>query len=132
MKRSNSTPARFMTIPWNPAGRPNRNSSRISAQSGAQDIVVENRTTSRPENSSVMNTTPITPLAMAVPMAAPAVPNAGIGPSPRMRMTFSTMLSAVITSPRRNGVRASPAARSAPFIMKKISIPMLNTNTIRI
>ena len=78
-----------------------------------------------------MNTTPIAPLAMAVPMAAPAVPNAGIGPSPRIRITFSTMLSAVIASPRRSGVRASPAARRAPFIMKKISMPMLNTNTMR-
>ena len=87
--------------------------------------------TRRSENSSARNTTATSPLAMAVPIAAPVVPNDGMGPSPRMSTTFSTMLSAVINAPRRSGVRASPAARSAPFIMKKISIPMLKTKTMR-
>ena len=33
-----------------------------------------------------------TPPAMTVPMAAPVVPKAGMGPSPRMKMTLRTML----------------------------------------
>ena len=33
--------------------------------------------------------------------------------------------------PSRSGVRASPAARSAPPSMKNISMPMLNTNIVR-
>ena len=47
-------------------------------------------------------------------------------------MTLSTMFSTVIATPRRSGVRASPADRSAPLIMKKISMPMLKTNMMRI
>ncbi len=66
-----------------------------------------------------------------MPIAAPIVPNAGIGPIPRMRITLSTMLSAVIAMPSTIGVRASPAERSAPPSMKKISMPVLNENMMR-
>ena len=66
-----------------------------------------------------------------MPIAAPAVPNAGSGPSPRISTTLSTMLSAVITKPRTIGVRASPAERSAPPSMKNISMPLLVTNMMR-
>ena len=66
-----------------------------------------------------------------MPIAAPFVPNAGIGPNPRMRMMFRTMLSAVITTPSTIGVFASPAERSAPPSMKKTSMPLLATNMIR-
>ena len=68
---------------------------------------------------------------MAVPIAAPAVPYEGMGPSPRISTTLHTMLSAVITKPRIIGVRASPAERSAPPSMKKTSMPMLVMNMIR-
>ena len=50
--------------------------------------------------------------------AAYVIPNAGIGPHPGMRMTFRVMLSAVSMMPRRSGVCASPAERSAPPTMK--------------
>jgi len=66
---------------------------------------------------------------MDVPIAAPLVPNAGIGPSPRMRTMLRMTLSTVITMPSTIGVRASPAERSAPPSMKKISMPLLNTNS---
>ena len=68
------------------------------------------------------------PLAIAVPIAAPIVPNAGIGPSPRINTMFSRMFSTVIRMPSRIGVLASPAARNAPLNMKNMSMPMLNTN----
>ncbi len=63
--------------------------------------------------------------AVTVPSAAPAVPSAGI------RITFSTMLRIVMPTPRRSGVRASPAERSAPLNMKKSSMPKLATNMMR-
>ena len=68
---------------------------------------------------------------IAVPIAAPIVPNAGIGPNPRIRTIFKTMFMTVMATPKRSGVRASPAARRAPLIMKKINIPMLKTNMMR-
>ena len=71
------------------------------------------------------------PDAIDVPSADPAVPNDGIGPSPRIRMMFSTMFSTVIVSPSRSGVRASPAARSAADNMKNSSMPRLKTKLIR-
>src|SRR5436190_54504 len=71
------------------------------------------------------------PLAMLVPIAAPLVPNAGIGPSPRMSTTLNAMLSAVSASPSIIGVRASPAERSAPPSMKNTSCPLENTNMMR-
>ena len=66
-----------------------------------------------------------------MPIAEPAVPNAGIGPSPRMRTTFSTRFSTVMTMPSTIGVRASPAERSAPPSMKKTSMPLLKRNMMR-
>ena len=82
----------------------------------------ENRTTSDPEKSSRRNAAAVSPLAIAVPIVAPTVPNAGIGPSPRISTTFSRMFSTVMAIPSRNGVCASPAARNAALIMKKSSI----------
>ena len=87
--------------------------------------------TSRSENSSHRKTAAVMPLARAVPMAAPRVPNAGMGPSPRISTTLNTMFIAVMAMPRRIGVLASPAARSAPPNMKNSSMPMLKTNRIR-
>ena len=60
-------------------------------------------------------------LASDVPIAAPRTPNAGIGPQPGIRTTLKAMLRSVIAMPSRIGVRASPAARSAPPSMKNIS-----------
>ena len=101
-------------------------------QSGRKDIDREKWMTSRLENNIQMKTRQVIPLAIAVPIAAPRVPNAGIGPSPLINTTFSRMFSAVIRMPSRIGVLASPAARSAPLNMKNISMPMLKTNWIRI
>ena len=67
----------------------------------------------------------------AVPIAEPTVPSAGIGPRPRIRITFSTRFSTVNTMPSAIGVRASPADRSAPLTMKNTSMPLLNTNMMR-
>jgi len=53
-------------------------------------------------------------IAMTVPIAAPLVPNDGMGPKPRISTTFSAMLSSVVAIPSTIGVRASPAERSAP------------------
>jgi hypothetical protein len=64
-------------------------------------------------------------------MAEPAVPNDGMGPNPRIRMTLSTRLSTVIAMPRTIGVRASPADRSAALNMKKMSMPPMKTNMMR-
>ena len=60
---------------------------------------------------------------MAVPIAAPCVPNAGMGPAPLINTTLSTKFRTVIAIPSRSGVRASPAARNAPPSMKNISMP---------
>ena len=72
-----------------------------------------------------MKMPPTLTLAIAVPMAAPRVPKRGI------RRMFSRMFKTVIRTPRRIGVLASPAARSAPLNMKNSSMPMLETNMIR-
>ena len=71
-----------------------------------------------------------TPAAITVPIAAPAVPNAGIGPKPRMRTTLNTRFRTVKAIPYRSGVRASPADRSAPPSKKNTIIPKLNRNMI--
>ena len=68
---------------------------------------------------------------MHVPIAEPRVPNAGIGPSPRMSTMFSRRFNTVIAMPRTIGVRASPAERSAPPSMKKIIMPLEKPNKIR-
>ena len=73
-----------------------------------------------------MKTAPTAMLAIAVPMAAPRVPYGG------MSRMLSRMFNTVIRIPRRIGVLASPAARSAPLNMKNSSIPMLETNMTRI
>src|SRR6266704_2045891 len=69
--------------------------------------------------------------AIVLPTAAPAVPSRGKGPRPVMNAMLHTTFSAVYRMPRRNGVRASPAARSAPPIMKNSSMPRLPTNMMR-
>ena len=68
---------------------------------------------------------------MHVPIAEPRVPNAGIGPSPRINTMFRTRFSTVIVRPSNIGVRASPAERSAPPSMKKTIMPLEKTNMIR-
>ncbi len=70
-------------------------------------------------------------LAETVPMAAPRVPSAGMGPRPGISTTLNATFSTVMRMPSRSGVRASPAERSAPPSMKKSSIPMLKTNIVR-
>ena len=60
-----------------------------------------------------------------VPSAAPTVPNAGI------RMTLNTIVRTVIVTPRRSGVRGSPAARNAPLSMKNIIMPKMPMNIAR-
>ena len=71
------------------------------------------------------------PAEITVPMAAPAVPKAGMGPRPRMRITLKTMFIPLMRIPRRRGVRASPAERNAPPVMKNISMPKEKTNMMR-
>jgi len=70
-------------------------------------------------------------LATVVPTAAPAVPMRGNGPSPVMKTTLHTMFKAVRSRPSTIGVRASPAARTAPLTMKNSSMPRLPTNIRR-
>jgi len=65
-------------------------------------------------------------------MAAPRVPNAGIGPKPLMSTTLKITFKPVIKMPSRIGVLASPAARTAPLNIKKLNMPKLNTNMMRI
>ena len=60
-----------------------------------------------------------------VPSAAPIVPNIG------MRMTLKAIVSTVIVTPRRSGVRGSPAARNAPLSMKNIIMPKMPMNIAR-
>ena len=100
-----------------PVGRPNRNSDRMIAQSGPKPCPRGNDTTHPPRQSFTSAYSATRPDAITVPIAEPAVPNAGIGPSPRIRMTFSTRFSTVMAMPRIIGVRASPAERSAPLSM---------------
>ncbi|HEX3091606.1 MAG TPA: hypothetical protein VHW72_03220 [Candidatus Angelobacter sp.] len=47
-------------------------------------------------------------------------------------MRLKTMMSAVIPTPRRKGVRGSPAARKAPVSMKNIIRPKMLLNIARI
>ena len=70
--------------------------------------------TKPPRQSLTIAYTATRPDAITVPIAEPAAPNAGIGPSPRIRMMFSIRFNAAMTTPRTIGVRASPAERSAP------------------
>ena len=68
---------------------------------------------------------------MHVPIAEPRVPNAGIGPSPRISTMFSTRFRAVMAMPSTIGVRASPAERSAPLNMKNTIMPLEKPNMMR-
>ena len=120
-----------MATPWRPLGSPKRNSARMMPQSGRHCMSRENHTGVRCEKSSPMPTTPSSVLAMTAPIAAPFTPNAGIGPKPLISIRFSTMWTSVRARPRRSGVRASPAARSAPPSMKKSSMPRLPANMMR-
>ena len=60
-----------------------------------------------------------------VPSAAPTVPNIGI------RTTLNAIVSTVIATPSRSGVRGSPAARNAPLSMKNIIMPKMPMNIAR-
>ena len=100
-------------------------------QSGLRDALRGNVTT-QPPCVNLRNAYRATiPEAITVPIAAPLVPNAGIGPAPRISTTLSPMFSNVIVMPRRIGVFASPAERSAPPSMKNTSMPQLNMNMMR-
>ena len=101
------------------------------SQSGPKPVLRGNETTHLPDQSFITAYPETSPDARQVPMAAPFVPNAGIGPSPRIRITLNTMFSTVRPIPNTIGVRASPADLRAPPSMKKISIPVLNTNMMR-
>ena len=118
-------------MPWIPVGRPKRKSSRIIVQSGPNPRCRGNRTTQPPLQSFQSAKRPTIPKASDMPMAAPFVPSAGMGPSPRIRITLSAMLSTVVEMPSTIGVRASPADRSALPSMKNVIIPMLVRNMMR-
>ena len=60
-----------------------------------------------------------------VPSAAPIVPNIG------MRITLNAIVSTVMITPSRSGVRGSPAARNAPLSMKNIIMPKMPMNIAR-
>jgi hypothetical protein len=115
-----------------PVGRPYRKSARMMFQSGPKPPCRGNETTHPPRHSFSNEYAVTRPEARTVPIAAPAVPYAGIGPRPLMKTTLNSMFSTVNTMPSTIGVRASPAARSAPPSMKKTSIPLLNTKRMRI
>ena len=108
MKRSRNTPATFIATPCTPAGNPKRNSDRMMVQSGPFGMSRENRTTTRPVAINQMPTPDAANEAIDVPRAAPWAPNAGIGPSPRIRIMLSAMFRPMIDNPMRSGVRASP------------------------
>ncbi|MNT40770.1 hypothetical protein D3C72_1771030 [compost metagenome] len=60
---------------------------------------------SRPASDSVCDT--------SVAQAEPAMPSSGNGPMPKISTGFRAMSSTTETSRKRNGVRESPAPRSA-------------------
>ena len=68
---------------------------------------------------------------MAVPSAEPAVPSAGIGPKPGMKIRLRMTFRIVMVTPRRSGVRVSPAARSAEVSMKNDNMPKLSAKLMR-
>ena len=73
----------FIATPWIPAGRPNLNSERMIAQSGFSDIDRGKWTTRRPARIiQIADRRHDACSAITVPIAAPCVPNAGIGPAP--------------------------------------------------
>ena len=131
MKRSRITPPTFIATPWIPVGSPNRKSWRMTTGSGRQSSPRWMWITQRPPNRNPAAATVTIPAAITVPMAAPFVPNAGIGPNPRIRITLIATLRMVIAMPSRSGVRASPAERNAPPSMKKTIVPKLKMNIVR-
>ena len=52
-------------------------------------------------------------------------------PNILISVTFNAIVSTVMASPRRSGVRGSPAARNAPLNMKNMIRPTLPTNIVR-
>src|SRR2546427_677384 len=108
MKRSSNTPATFIAIPWTPAGRPKRNSARMTPQSGRQSMPRCHVTGSRPESNKYAATPLTTMPATVLPTAAPAVPKRGKGPRPVMNATLHAMLRTVRRTPKRSGVAAPP------------------------
>ena len=120
-----------MTTPWMPAGSPKRKSWRMMPQSGASGVPRPMATTHLPDRSSQIRYALTIMADRTLAMAAPAVPKEGIGPRPGIRITLRVMLRSVSTTPRRSGVRASPAARSAPPAMKNIIMPKQNTRRMR-
>ena len=69
------------------------------AQSGFHDISRGKWMTSLSVRISHSATDETVALAITVPIAAPCVPNAGIGPAPRIRITFRAMFSTVMPAP---------------------------------
>ena len=100
-------------------------------QSGANDIVRLKRTTSRPREEQPHKDRRRDDAGDCRPHRRAERAERGNGPAPAIRTMLNTMFSMVIATPSRSGVCTSPAARNAPLIMKKISIPMLNTNMMR-
>src|SRR5437762_963200 len=90
-----------------PAGRPNRNNARIIVKSGRSGIPRSKCTTRRPVNNSHTPTPDTEMLAIAVPIAAPFVPNAGTGPALLINTTFRTTFSTVIALPMAQRLRGS-------------------------
>ncbi len=121
----------FIATPWMPVGRPNLKSWRMMFQSGIRFMPLWNATTHLPLKRRTMAYPLTSAPAVTVPIAAPLVPKAGIGPRPRMKITLSVMFRMVSAIPSRNGVLASPAERSAPPSMKKSSMPNEKTNMMR-
>ena len=101
-------------------------------QSGRHDIARGKLTTRRPLSSSQTPTPETSALAAEVPIAAPRVPNAGIGPVAGNQHHVERDV-----EHRQRDARAAaacarrPPPASAPPSMKNISIPMLNTNIVR-
>src|ERR1700694_2581351 len=114
-----------------PVGRPKRKSDLIMVQSGPSPWPRGKDTTHPPRQNFTSAYVDTRPDAITVPIAAPATPNAGMGPAPRISSTLSTMFKIVIAMPTIIGVRASPAERRAPPSMKKTSMPLLYMNMIR-
>src|SRR2546423_1048919 len=98
-----------------PVGSPNLKIDLMIDQFGPKPPPRGIETTHAPLHSFHNEYTATSPDAMQVPMAAPLVPNEGIGPSPRISKMLRTRLSRVMLIPSIIGVRASPAERNAPL-----------------
>ncbi len=125
MKRSSRTPAMFIAMPWTPVGSPKRKSDRMMPKSGFRSIPRWKWITESGAKNRQIPIAAASVLLATVPNAAPSVPNRG------MRMTLNRTVSAVIATPRRSGVRGSPAARKAPVSRKKSIMPKMPRNIVR-